>query len=199
VGDEPRRDGTPAGPRGTGGESPSARHEAAAMSAVAGATRGEQPSWRFMLRHPAHILALGFGAGLSPVAPGTVGTLLALPLGNWMLARLPGWTYLAVCAALFTIGIRACAVAGRSLGSADHGAIVWDEIVAFLLVLFFVPASALAQAFAFLLFRLFDIAKVPPAGWIDRNLKTGFGVMADDLVAALYALVVLALAARATG
>lgn len=160
---------------------------------------GPRPTLRFLLRHPAHVLALGFGAGLSPIAPGTVGTLLALPLGNALLARFPGWSYLLVCAALAVIGVWACEVTGEGLGRPDHGSIVWDEIVAFLAVLFFVPGSALHQAFAFLLFRLFDIVKLPPARWIDRHVKTGFGVMADDFVAAFYALLVLAVAQRVLG
>lgn len=153
----------------------------------------QAPTWRFMLSHPAHLLALGFGAGLSRWAPGTVATLVTLPVGAWLVTRIPPLAYLALCAVLLAIGVWACDVTGKALRVPDHGGIVWDEIVAFLLVLFFVPEGAIAQAFAFLLFRLFDIVKVPPANWIDRHWKTGAGVMADDLVAAFYALLILAL------
>lgn len=155
-----------------------------------------RPGVRFMLQHPAHVIAMGFGAGLSPAAPGTVGTLVALPFGLLLLRHFPQWSYLALCAVLALVGIWACDVTGRNLRAPDHGSMVWDEIVAFLVVLFFVPGSAIAQAFAFLLFRLFDIVKVPPARWIDRHWKNGVGVMADDFVAAFYAVLVLAAATR---
>ncbi|HXX83782.1 MAG TPA: phosphatidylglycerophosphatase A [Casimicrobiaceae bacterium] len=154
---------------------------------------------RFLVSHPAHFLALGFGAGLSPVAPGTVGTLVALPLA----ALLRGYTgdagYLVALALGFAVGVWAADRTGRDLGVADHGAIVCDEIVAFVLVLFFVGADPVRQAFAFLLFRLFDVVKPPPARLIDREWHHGFGVMADDIVAAFYALLVFALWQRLFG
>jgi phosphatidylglycerophosphatase A len=101
--------------------------------------------------------------------------------------------YLIVAAITFAVGVWAADRTGRALGVADHGAIVWDEVVAFLLVLFFVGTDPVRQAFAFLLFRLFDIVKPPPADIIDREWHNGFGVMADDIVAAFYTVVVLAL------
>ena len=152
-----------------------------------------RPNLRFVWRHPAHFIAFGGGAGLSPVAPGTVGTLLALPIHYVLAPQLP-WIYLAVVVALFGLGVWACAVTGRALGVADHGGMVWDEVVAYLLVLFFVPDGAYWLAFAFLLFRLFDIWKPPPIRYYDRVLKNGFGVMFDDLIAAGYTLLVLAAA-----
>ena len=153
-----------------------------------------KPSWRFVWRHPAHWLAFGGGIGLLPVAPGTAGTLLALPL-YWLLARLlPALELLALIAAMFAAGIWACGRTGRALSVADHGGMVWDEIVAFMLVLFFTPDNLYWQAFAFLLFRLFDILKPPPIAYYDRTFKSGFGVMLDDLIAAFYTLVLLALA-----
>jgi phosphatidylglycerophosphatase A len=153
-----------------------------------------KPSWRFVWRHPAHWLAFGGGIGLLPVAPGTAGTLLALPL-YWLLAPLlPALELLALIAAMFAAGIWACGRTGRALGVADHGGMVWDEIVAFMLVLFFTPDNLYWQAFAFLLFRLFDILKPPPIAYYDRTFKSGFGVMLDDLIAAFYTLVLLALA-----
>ena len=152
------------------------------------------PDARFLLRSPAHVIALGGGAGLAPVAPGTVGTLVAFPL-YWALAPLlPGWQMLAAIAAALAIGIWACESAGRALGVSDHGAIVWDEIVAFMLVLFFTPGGRIWQACAFLLFRFFDILKPPPIRYFDRKWKNGFGVMFDDLLAAGYTLLALAVA-----
>jgi len=147
-----------------------------------------------MLRHPAHVIALGAGAGLIPGAPGTAGTLLAFPL-YWALAKyFTAPTLLALLALGFVLGMWACGRTGRALGASDPGAIVWDEIVAFMLVLFFTPAGYLWQAVAFLLFRLFDILKPPPIHYFDRKLKNGFGVMFDDLLAAFYTLLVLAVA-----
>ena len=157
------------------------------------------PDLRFLLAHPAHFIALGFGAGLSPVVPGTVGTLVALPLDALLRATVNDLWYAIVTAAAFAVGVWAAHRTGRDLGAADHGAIVWDEVVAFLAVLYFVGADPVRQAFAFLLFRLFDIVKPPPAGLIDRDWHHGFGVMADDLVAAGYTLLSLALWQRIFG
>ena len=148
---------------------------------------------RFVLRHPAHFIALGGGVGLIPFAPGTFGTLLALPI-FWLVGpRLDAAIFFAGLALLFGIGVWACEVAGRALGSADHGSMVWDETVAFLLVLFFTPVYSYWQALAFVLFRLFDIVKPPPIKYLERRFKGGLGVMIDDLAAAFYALLVLAL------
>ena len=150
------------------------------------------PSWRFMLRHPAHLVAFGFGAGLVPGAPGTAGTLLAFPLFWIAQPRLAAIEFVLLLAIMFAAGVWACQKTGRALGVPDHGGMVWDELVAFLLVLFFTPDSIYWQAFAFLLFRLFDILKPPPIRYFDRTLKGGFGVMFDDLLAAAYTLLVLA-------
>jgi phosphatidylglycerophosphatase A len=153
----------------------------------------QTPSWGFVLRHPAHALAFGFGAGLAPVAPGTAGTLLAFPL-FWLLQPLLSATeFMLLLVAMFAVGIWACEKTGIALGVADHGGMVWDEVVAFMLVLFFTPDTLYWQAFAFLLFRLFDIFKPQPIRYYDRTFKNGFGVMLDDLVAAFYTLLVLAL------
>lgn len=151
------------------------------------------PSVRFLFSHPAHFIALGFGTGLSPVAPGTVGTLLALPLAALLRAATGNLGYLLAVAVAFAVGVWAAQRTGRDLGVPDHGAIVWDEVAAFLLVLFFVGGDPLRQGLAFLLFRFFDIVKPPPARMIDREWHHGFGVMADDMVAAFYALLVFAL------
>ena len=151
-----------------------------------------RPSWRFLLMHPAHLVAFGFGAGLAPVAPGTWGTLLALPV-YWLASPLLDPVgYLLMVAVLLLLGIWACEVTGRAIGVSDHGGMVWDEMVAFLLVLFFVPAALAWQAVAFLVFRLFDILKPPPIRYYERTFRNGFGVMLDDLVAAFYTLLVFA-------
>lgn len=151
------------------------------------------PSFRFLLARPAHFYALGFGAGLAPAAPGTFGTLVAIPIAVLLRASGSDVVYLAVVGVMLALGAWAAAVTGRDLGVPDHGAIVCDEVVAFLLVLFFVDLDGAQVAFAFLLFRLFDILKPPPIRQLDRALQNGFGVMLDDLIAAGYTLVVLAL------
>ena len=158
-----------------------------------------RPTWRFVLSRPAHMIAFGFGAGLAPVAPGTFGTLLAFPLFWLFHSQADALEFMLAIVVLFVLGVWACEVTGRALGAPDHGGMVWDETVAFLLVLFFTPVSPLWQAAAFLLFRLFDILKPPPIRYYDRTFKSGFGVMLDDLVAAFYTLIVLAVATRLLG
>ena len=154
------------------------------------------PGWRFLLAHPAHLLAFGFGVGLLPGARGTVGTLLAFPLYWGTSPRLDTQWMLIVAAALFLAGLWICGKTGADLGVHDYRGIVWDEIAAFYLVLVLLPVDAkqqwLWQAFAFLLFRLFDIFKPQPVRYFDRAYQNGFGVMLDDVVAAFYTLLVLA-------
>ena len=154
------------------------------------------PTLAFLLRHPAHLLALGLGAGLSPVAPGTAGTLVAWPIA-WLLDAHAGTTgWLLAIAAITLTGVWASHVTARDLGVADHGSIVIDEIAAFLFVLFFCGADVVRQCIAFVLFRLFDIVKPPPIRQVDRALKNAGGVMADDFLAAGYTLLVLAIGQR---
>ena len=151
------------------------------------------PSLRFLFAHPAHLIACGFGSGLSPFAPGTVGTVFAwltFPLFRPWMTDLELFVFLAFC---FIGGVLAVHKAGADLGVVDHGSIVWDEIVPFWLVLAFCPATLVWQAIAFVLFRTFDIVKPQPARYFDEKVKNGFGVMTDDLVAAVYSLLVLAL------
>jgi phosphatidylglycerophosphatase A len=151
-----------------------------------------RPDKAFVRRHPAHFIAFGGGVGLSPVAPGTAGTLAAFPL-FWLLGYfLNPVEFLLLIDALFIIGIWACSVTGKALAAHDHGGMVWDEITAFLLVLLFTPNNLLWQAFAFLLFRLFDIIKPPPIRYYENKLRGGFGVMLDDLLAAFFTLLCLA-------
>jgi len=169
--------------------------------------RPVRPTFRFMMAHPAHVMALGFGSGLSPVAPGTAGTLWAwaafVLLQPWMNdAR---WLWL--IAASLPIGWWACSITARNMRVLDPSSVVWDEIAAFWLVLWLVtPAGFWAQLVAFALFRYFDAAKPGPVGWADELFhevdtatdpaawrKAGFGIMLDDVVAAGCALLVIAL------
>ena len=154
-----------------------------------------RPRPGFVFSHPAHLVALGFGAGLAPFAPGTFGTLLGWALG-WALGGIsPGLAFLAA-AVLFLAGMWACEVTGRHLGVADHGAMVWDEVVAFFLIVVILPRELAWQAAGFVAFRFFDIVKPPPIRHFERRFGGGFGVMFDDLVAAAYALLLLAAAKR---
>lgn len=147
-----------------------------------------KPTIPFLLAHPAHFIALGFGSGLSPRAPGTVGTLLGWALYPLIRTPVSDTLFLLFLAAFFAAGVIVCDRTGRALGVSDHGAIVWDEMVAIWLVLFFTPATLLWQTIAVVLFRIFDILKPPPIRWADRKLKGGFGVMFDDLLAAAFAI-----------
>lgn len=154
-----------------------------------------RPTPAFAYARPARIVAFGFGAGLARFAPGTFGTLAAWPLG-WTLAGMHPALAGPLLTALFLIGVWACGVTSRELGIADHGSIVWDEIVAFLIILVVLPASLAWQLAGFVVFRAFDIGKPPPIRWIERRYRGGFGVMFDDLVAAGYTLLLLAVAQR---
>lgn len=166
-----------------------------------------RPTAKFLLAHPAHFIALGFGSGLSPVAPGTAGTLWAwlsfLVLQQWLSPAQMGW----LIAAAIPVGWWVCTVTARNMRVLDPGSIVWDEIAAFWAVLWLVmPTGLLGQAVAFALFRYFDAAKPGPVGWADRLshgvdpatdrhawTRAGFGIMADDLVAAGCTLLAIAL------
>ncbi len=167
-----------------------------AADAPAGGSRARQPTWRFLREHPLHMIALGFGAGMPRTAPGSWGTLFAwgsfVMLDRWLTDA--GW--LAVIGLALALGPLAAQRAGIRLG-ADSGHIVIDEIAAFWIVLVMLPdataAPLLQQAIAFLLFRMLDIAKPPPIRALDARFKSGVGVMADDLVAAFYTLLVIAL------
>lgn len=165
-----------------------------------------RPTGRFMLAHPAHAIALGFGSGLSPKAAGTVGTLWAwaafLALQPWM--NEARWALLLLVS--LPLGWWACSVTARDLQAGDPGCIVWDEILAFWLVLWLImPTGWSEQLLAFALFRYFDAAKPGPVGWADRLYhdmdpsharhgwaKAGWGIMLDDLVAAFCTLLCIA-------
>lgn len=142
----------------------------------------------------AHWIALGGGAGLSPRAPGTLGTLVAVPLA-WLLLPLEPILYSAVVVGLFAIGVWACGTTARSYGVPDHGAIVWDEIVGYLIAVAYLPATWPWLLGAFALFRLFDIWKPWPIRWVDRTLHGGWGIMLDDALAGVFTLGLLHLVA----
>ncbi len=154
---------------------------------AAATTTSRPPDARFLVSHPAHFIALGFGAGLAPRAPGTFGTLVAIPIVGALLFFVPPLLIAFMAIPAFFLGVWACTITGRDLGSPDHGSMVIDEIVAFtpLCALSFHSPVLLAVAFA--LFRLFDIVKPPPIKQLEKNVKGGLGVMIDDVVAAAYA------------
>ena len=166
------------------------------MTGLPGAVR---PTLRLLLAHPAHALAFAFGAGLSPIAPGTVGTLwgwTAFPvLQTWLSPIAIGWVVLAG----LPVAWWASTVTARHLGVLDPGSIVIDEVVAFWLVLWLLmPAGFVGQAVAFALFRFFDAAKPGPVGWADGlfhgfGWRGGLGIVLDDVVAAFCTLLVIAL------
>jgi phosphatidylglycerophosphatase A len=155
------------------------------------------PTFRFLFSHPAHFIALGFGGGMLAIMPGTMGTLIAWGMHYFLLTLWPEiFTPLVwhiIIGAGFLIGVWACERTGRDMGKPDHGSMVWDEMVAFWLVLLFVtPAGAIEQFVAFILFRFFDMVKPPPIRYFDQQLKGGFGVMWDDILAAFYTLLIMA-------
>ena len=152
-----------------------------------------KPTVRFLFQHPAHFVALGFGAGLSPFAPGTFGTLVAIPIALLLDAYASEAAFVAVIIVLFLLGTWSAQITGRALRVPDHGSIVVDEVAAFLLVLYFTGVTPLRIAIAFALFRFFDIVKPPPIRQLDAAMKNGTGVMLDDLLAAVYTLLLFAL------
>ena len=137
----------------------------------------------------ANFIALGAGLGLAPKAPGTFGTLLGIPLlflmpGNLML-------YLVVVALLFVLGVWCCDVCAKNLGVHDHPGIVWDEVVGYLITMIAVPKTFLWVVVGFIVFRFFDILKPWPIGWVDKHVGGGLGIMLDDVLAAVFSLIVI--------
>ncbi|MBC6427912.1 MAG: phosphatidylglycerophosphatase A [Cellvibrionales bacterium] len=175
--------------------------------AAAGRKGQDAPIPPGFLRHPLHFLALGFGAGLLRPAPGTWGTLVGLALllltehglrGLGLANSFWAWQLGAVGLG-FLAGIAICGKTAEHLNTPDHGSIVWDEIVGIWTALLFAPPGWGWLLAGFVLFRLFDVLKPWPIGWADSRLSGGFGIMADDLLAGLYALGVLQLAAALLG
>jgi phosphatidylglycerophosphatase A len=155
-------------------------------------TLAVNPSFSQVIRSPVLVLAFGFGTGLSARAPGTMGTLAAIPLW-YLLAQLPEPMYILIVAICAIVGIFICGSAADKLGVHDHGGIVWDEFVGFWITMAFLPATYVNVIVGFCLFRLFDILKPWPISWLDKNISGGMGIMVDDVVAGLAAAAVIAL------
>lgn len=139
------------------------------------------------LKNPLHFLSLGFGSGLAPVAPGTFGTLVAIPL-YWWASQLPLMAFLLMIVAGFALGVYLCEYTSRALGVHDHSGIVWDEIVGYFITMIAVPLDWRWVIAGFVLFRIFDIVKPWPIRWVDKHLQGGFGIMFDDVLAGIFAL-----------
>ena len=143
-----------------------------------------------VIRATGIVIGTALGAGFSPVAPGTCGTLVAIPLW-WALTGLPLWLYLVALAGIFAAGTWAARVTGEAYGEIDHQRIVIDEVAGYLVTMALARPTIHALAAGFVLFRTFDIAKPWPVGWADRNVKNSLGVMLDDLLAGAYALAIM--------
>ncbi len=143
----------------------------------------------FKLSNPIHFLALGFGSGLIKPAPGTWGTLIAIPVYLGLLLLVPPSSiyYLITILVSFTVGVYICGKAAKDVGVHDHGAIVWDEIVGYLVTMTFFVPTLTNLALGFVLFRLFDILKPWPIKLLDKHVHGGFGIMVDDLLAGVFA------------
>jgi phosphatidylglycerophosphatase A len=141
-------------------------------------------------RHPVHFLSSGFGIGAMPVAPGTFGTLIAIPF-YLLLQHLLLWLYAIVVFVAAIVGIWLCDQTAKAMGEHDHPSIVWDEMVGYWLTMFAAPQGWVWVILGFGLFRLFDIWKPWPIGWVDRHVKGGLGIMLDDILAAVYAGLIL--------
>ena len=147
------------------------------------------------MRNPLHLLAFGFGSGLAPKAPGTFGTLVAIPI-YLLLQGLSLPLYLGLVLAGTLLGFWICDRTSRDLGVHDHGGIVWDEIIGYLLTMAFAPPGWVWLLVGFLLFRFFDILKPWPIRWLDQKVAGGVGIMLDDLLAGVYAGLVMLLLER---
>ncbi|HET7308246.1 MAG TPA: phosphatidylglycerophosphatase A [Gammaproteobacteria bacterium] len=139
-----------------------------------------------ILRDPVHLPAFGFGAGLAPRAPGTCGTLVAVPIA-FCLALLAPWWRAAVIVALCVAGVWICGHSARRLGVHDYPGIVFDEIAGYQVAVAIAPFSWITLGVCFVLFRFFDILKPWPVGWLDRHIRGGAGIMLDDIAAGIYA------------
>ncbi len=150
----------------------------------------KNPSYAELLRSPTLLLAFGFGSGLAPKAPGTFGTLAAIPL--WLLlCQLSVSLYWSVIAVSVIVGIYICGRASSKLGVHDHSGIVWDEFVGLWITFAFIEPQLTSVIVGFLLFRLFDILKPWPISWLDKQVGAGIGIMIDDIVAGFFAAIVI--------
>ncbi|MDF1692277.1 MAG: phosphatidylglycerophosphatase A [Zhongshania sp.] len=145
-----------------------------------------------LLKNPVHLLSVGFGSGLAAKAPGTFGTIAALPFW-YALQFLPPVYYVVVLILAFVLGVYLCGATAEALGVHDHGGIVWDEFVGLWIALFMVPMNIWWIALGFALFRLFDIWKPWPIRVLDAKVQGGFGIMIDDVLAGVYAYLTLQL------
>ena len=145
---------------------------------------------RRVMTNPVHILAFGFGSGLAPFAPGTFGTLMAIPFYLLML-QLSLVPYLVVVAIVCVSGIWICDKSSNLLGVHDHGGIVWDEFAGFFITMIAAPAGWIWIVIGFVLFRIFDIWKPWPISLLDKKVEGGLGIMVDDIVAGIYAFICL--------
>lgn len=152
------------------------------------------PSFKQLLKNPNHLFAFGFGSGLAKKAPGTFGTLAAIPF-FLVLQNLSWPLYLSWLLVTFALGVLWCDRSSNAMGVHDHGGIVWDEFVGFWITMFMAPAGWLWIVIGFVLFRFFDILKPWPINWLDKKVHGGFGIMIDDALAGIYALLVLQLIA----
>lgn len=148
------------------------------------------PSIKQLLTNPNHFFAFGFGSGLAPKAPGTFGTLAAVPI-YWLLQDLAWPIYGTWLIVTFALGVYWCDRSSKQLGVHDHGGIVWDEFVGYWITMFLAPKGWLWMLLGFVLFRFFDIIKPWPIGLLDRKVGGGFGIMIDDVLAGIYAFIVL--------
>jgi phosphatidylglycerophosphatase A len=153
------------------------------------------------MKNPIHLLAFGLGSGLAKKAPGTWGTLAALPVWWFVLQGVPALPYIGVLFAGFAFGVVICEITSRDMGVHDFGGIVWDEWIGVWITLLWLPMSGnlgtdlLWLAYAFALFRFFDIIKPWPIKWLDAKVHGGFGIMIDDVIAGIFGLVVVQLTA----
>ncbi len=152
--------------------------------------KGERLGLNDLFSHPANFFSLGFGSGLAPWAPGTFGTLIAIPI-YLLLATQSFIVYLLVTTVMVFIGFWLCEITANNLGVHDHSGIVWDEIAGYLIAMITVPAEWSWIVFGFILFRFFDIVKPWPIRWLDQHVRGGIGIMMDDVVAGLMSLIVL--------
>ncbi|MCP3130101.1 phosphatidylglycerophosphatase A [Shewanella sp. KJ2020] len=148
----------------------------------------DQALTRLSLKNPVHFLALGFGSGLAAKAPGTFGTLAAIPL-YLLMAPLPWAWYLGLTLLSVLAGIYICDKAAKDMGVHDHGAIVWDEVAGLLITMIAAPAGWVWLLIGFGLFRFFDIIKPWPIRWLDAKVEGGFGIMIDDVLAGVFAFI----------
>lgn len=168
------------------------------MNTAENASEKIRPDLRFLLSHPAHFISLGCGSGLSPIMPGTAGTLFGWLFFHVLTLAWPSFftqtTWGIITFLGFILGIWTCTKSGNALNSPDDGSMVWDEIIGIWLVLLvLMPMTLMTECWAFILFRLFDMTKPPPIRQLDARLKGGLGVMLDDILAAVYALIAYAL------